>query len=381
MISVKSYSELLEILYSAPLDGTQWERFLTRVCEYTNSKTGAFFCADSGLGLTLRAMGGESPNAQTAVDYNERHAATDPFRAALIRQARVGVFDGEELLPNEGLLQTSMYRELIVQLGLRYATLVPLTLTVRCFEAMSVWRTQDSGAMDGEGTEMLELLLPHIQKALEIHRVLGIAHTGLAGAQAIADASPTASLLVKRDSTVLHSNAAADALIFEESAVRLRGGVLEAVERQSRDTLRSFLLRFNHHPTGHSRHTVQQAISIRRTGERHPLQLIAVSLPQAQQIRTGADILLLITAPESMPAYPDTVLKALYALTPAETEIANGLLMGYTSEEIASLRRVAIGTVRIQMKNLMGKTGSSRQSDLVRLLMSLPQTSLGMRPS
>jgi DNA-binding CsgD family transcriptional regulator len=372
MISVTSYSELLETLYSAPLDGTQWERFLTRVCAFTNSKIGAFFCADSGRGLTLKAMGGESHNVKTVVEYNERHAATDPFRAALIRQARIGVFDGEELLPNEGLLQTNLHRDLIIHLGVRYATLVPLTLTVRCFEAMSVWRTQDAGAMDEEGIEMLRLLLPHIQKALEIHRVLGIAHTRLASAQVIADASPTASLLVRRDGTVLHSNAAANALISEESAFRFRGGVLEAVEGHSREALRSFLLRFTNQLQGDARKTAQQAIPVQRTGQRHPLQLIAVSLPHQQQACTGADLLLLITAPESTPVYPDTVLKALYGLTPAETEIANGLLMGYTSEEIASLRRVSEGTVRNQIKATMGKTNTSRQSELIQLLMSIP---------
>jgi hypothetical protein len=32
-----------------------------------------------------------------------------------------------------------------------------------------------------------------------------------------------------------------------------------------------------------------------------------------------------------------------------------------------------LGTVRIQMKSLLSKTGTCRQSELVRLLMTLPQ--------
>ncbi len=47
--------------------------------------------------------------------------------------------------------------------------------------------------------------------------------------------------------------------------------------------------------------------------------------------------------------------------------------MGYSLQEIASLRRVSIGTVRNQLKSIMDKTTTSRQSELVRLLMNLPR--------
>ncbi len=47
--------------------------------------------------------------------------------------------------------------------------------------------------------------------------------------------------------------------------------------------------------------------------------------------------------------------------------------MGYSLEEIANLRHVSPGTVRIQIKSLLGKTGTACQADLVRLLMTLPQ--------
>ncbi len=40
--------------------------------------------------------------------------------------------------------------------------------------------------------------------------------------------------------------------------------------------------------------------------------------------------------------------------------------------EIASHRRVSLGTVRNQTKSLLSKTKTDRQSDLVRLLMTLP---------
>lgn len=52
----------------------------------------------------------------------------------------------------------------------------------------------------------------------------------------------------------------------------------------------------------------------------------------------------------------------------------NLALMGYSSEEIACLRRVSTGTVRQQLKSMLNKTGTKRQSDMVRLFMTLPHT-------
>lgn len=47
--------------------------------------------------------------------------------------------------------------------------------------------------------------------------------------------------------------------------------------------------------------------------------------------------------------------------------------MGYSTEEISCLRRVSVSTVRQQVKSMLNKTGTSRQSDMVRLFMALPQ--------
>jgi DNA-binding CsgD family transcriptional regulator len=81
----------------------------------------------------------------------------------------------------------------------------------------------------------------------------------------------------------------------------------------------------------------------------------------------------IITDSEDQPRASADTLNALYGLTPAETTIANGLLSGLSPQEIADQRRVSIGTVRDQLKSLLSKTGTRRQSDLVRILAYTPR--------
>jgi DNA-binding CsgD family transcriptional regulator len=374
MVSLEAFSELLEVLYSAPLHQEQWQRFLVLLSQCTQSKLAVFLCADSRLGVSCRAQGGSTPDDQVdAFAYNERYVQSDPFRAPCLRNPTPRVVQGDELLPNQSLLRTDLYRDLLAPRRCRYATLLLLTLTLRRIELITVWRSIEQGPMDKDCNRLLNLLFPHVQKALEIRQVLGVTQQQLAGAEAMADASSTATFLLTRQGDVVHSNHAADALVSDGSVLKLQNRTLVATDGSSRDLLRAVFIKAASLAIAPSARTSTHALPLPRTGGRQPLQLLATPLPHPHGYRSGADLLVLVTDPERAPAFPDSVLHALYGFTPAETEVANGLLMGYSLEEIASLRHVRVGTVRFQTKSLLSKTGTSRQSELVRLLMALPQ--------
>jgi DNA-binding CsgD family transcriptional regulator len=372
MVSLEAFSELLEVLYSAPLDQEQWQRFLVLLSKHTESAVAVFLCADNRLGLSVRATGSAASFERDISTYNQQYAANDPLRGALIRNGRTGVFQGCEVYPDRDLLQSKLYCELLIHMGLRHATLIPLTLSVRRFEAISIWRGAQHGPMDEECNRLLNLLLPHIQKALEIRQVLGVTQQRLAGAEAIADASSTATFLLTRQGRYIHGNAAADLLLSEENCLSLVNHTLAATDPASQGSLREVYKKASSPDFTCSAQPPSLVLSIPRSGDRRPLQLLATPLPPALRARSGADIIVLVSDPDAAPPYPDGVLRALFGFTAAEIEVANGLLIGYSLDEVASLRHVGVGTVRNQVKSLLCKTRTKRQSDLVRLLMTLP---------
>ena len=62
----------------------------------------------------------------------------------------------------------------------------------------------------------------------------------------------------------------------------------------------------------------------------------------------------------------------LFGLTQAESSLAADLLSGLDLREIAERRGRSVNTVRTHLASLMAKTDVNRQSELVRLLASLP---------
>lgn len=190
----------------------------------------------------------------------------------------------------------------------------------------------------------------------------------------MSDASSTATFLLTRQGRFIHGNAAADLLLDHGGSLALVNQGLAATDPVSQRSLREVYKAAASPDFTCSTQPPTYALSIPRSGNRRPLQLLATPLPPTLRSRSGADIIVLVTDPDTEPSYPDGVLRGLYGLTSAEIEVANGLLMGYSLDEIASLRHVGLGTVRNQVKSVLGKTNTKRQSDLVRLLMTLPRS-------
>jgi DNA-binding CsgD family transcriptional regulator len=62
----------------------------------------------------------------------------------------------------------------------------------------------------------------------------------------------------------------------------------------------------------------------------------------------------------------------LYGLTPAEGRLALGLTNGRTMDSLAEEWNVSMHTVRSQLRQIFRKTETSRQSELVKLILTGP---------
>lgn len=74
----------------------------------------------------------------------------------------------------------------------------------------------------------------------------------------------------------------------------------------------------------------------------------------------------------SAPAQVDPgLLRSVYRLTPAEASVARELLAGHTPATIAAALQSSENTVKKHLQSIFDKTGTSRQAELMKLLMGL----------
>jgi len=115
--------------------------------------------------------------------------------------------------------------------------------------------------------------------------------------------------------------------------------------------------------------TAVRSFPLRDTDDR--ASMVAHLIPvrrSAHDIFTGSYALLVLTPVAAAPAPPVELMRSLFDLTPSEARVARGLAVGETLEEIASGGGVAISTVRSQLRQVLEKTGCTRQAEVVSLL-------------
>ena len=370
MISLEAYSDLLATLHAAPLDDSHWQQFLGQLCAFTESVYGIFTSNDSALDRRILAHSGMPAFAEAHRTYNQSFRHRDPFRERFLRSPRVGVIEGDDLCPHRELVKTDLYREFLSPLELHHMTFMVLSMSPRKYELISMWRGKGRPHLESEAIRLLKLLMPHIQTSLQVRQVLGAAELRAHNAESLLDHSPTASILLDEDGHIVLMNAAAKKLAAERDGIQVHGDQIAPTDTTSRMRFRSMILA----AAAPNQPDPGSAIMLDRRSGQRALHVLVTPFRPTDIRRSNARVLVLASDPETKVHFPDAILRSLYDFTPAETEIANGLLTGYSLEEVALLRKTSPATTRSQMKSLFEKTSTRRQGELIQLLSSLPRT-------
>jgi DNA-binding CsgD family transcriptional regulator len=113
------------------------------------------------------------------------------------------------------------------------------------------------------------------------------------------------------------------------------------------------------------------AMRLPRPSARRPLQILVSPLPSTKHLVEAleASVVVFVSDPELAPHAVKDLLVHVHGLTPAEAELAEALLAGTTLADFAEQTGRRIYTVRKTLQHVFAKTDTSRQSELVRLLL------------
>ncbi|MGY6708228.1 MAG: response regulator [Rhizobiaceae bacterium] len=112
-------------------------------------------------------------------------------------------------------------------------------------------------------------------------------------------------------------------------------------------------------------------VSIPRPSGSRDILALVFALERGADLQ-GPAAAIFLSDPELRSKVPDGILAALFGLTPTEAQVATLLAEGNRADQIAELMKVSPTTVAFHIRNLLGKTGTSRQADLIALLLAGP---------
>lgn len=153
---------------------------------------------------------------------------------------------------------------------------------------------------------------------------------------------------------VVQANGTASEIMVEADGIGLRGGKIAGVSAQTLRRIFAEIIQSN---------GKGQALALERP-YRRPL-LCQISLFSKDPARLA----LLLLDPDRQPRLSSDVAIKMYGLTPTEAKLAIALAGGKRTDEIAEDFSIAATTISFHLQNLFRKTQTTRQSDLVALML------------
>jgi DNA-binding CsgD family transcriptional regulator/PAS domain-containing protein len=371
-------NRLLATLYAAPARPEMWNVFLKELGLLTGVNKAALISHDfTGKDHRILATLGDSvKDTENVRLYENFYSQVDEWSSRFPKGEDGRVVLGEQIWPQEAMLRSTFYNEFLKKVDISRMACVAINGPPGVFEALSIYRELREDEFDCEQLATLQQLVPHLQTTLYTRRKLLELESRVLDMETALDALSTALVMVDASAKVLFANRNARAILACRDGLLSDGGRLIAQHCTDRTTLRAALATATNIGTGKAAPKPQAALISRAT--QRPLQIVAVPCrPGLLATPKKAAAIVLITDPDQKPPTQPELLRTLFRLTQAEIKLAVALRNGTSLSEAANLNCIGRETVRSQLKSIFVKTGTRRQSELIGLLVKLPEINMG----
>jgi DNA-binding CsgD family transcriptional regulator len=279
-----------------------------------------------------------------------------------------------QLLADQGIEDSALYLDFMRPQGLAPEWPVCHLIAERNGCPMSgiiIYARERGRIIDAHDLAMLDTLVPHLERAYDIHRELRHARQQTDALKTAINRLPTGVLLLDADGCVVITNTSADDMLALDDGIRLRRGRPWLSDERRNRTLHEAIETCLKQVASRG-HRVGDVMVVPRPSGRRGFTIMVSPLlaGEAGSRADEAKAILFIADPEIGQVGTTEVLESLYALTHAEADLVRLVSEGRSLIQVAQERGVTMNTVRSQLKQVFSKTDTSRQGELVHLVLA-----------
>lgn len=371
---------LIANLYESIFDPRVLDDFLQELAVRTESRAVHLVVHDSRTNTVLfHAAGGvvgSSPEELAAIrqDYDGNFSGID-YRFAYAMTLPIGQWlQCHEVFAPQRVKRERFFRDFLQKYDYRYFAGVKMGEGGGLTTYLGLNRRADQGPHDEEDMRFLRSLTIHLTRASKLFYKTRSFRDQFAPTLGSLQYLPSSLFILDQWHRVLFANAAAEQLFLNEQGFVVIDGVLEVTLPPMRKKFSEEIEKVI--STDQPAALLLKSPGVER-GSGLPCYLLRLpERPSSYQLRGDPAVLVLV--PRASPNPPEAValLRTLYALSRREADLAIAIANGSTPQDYARDAGLEISTVRSQLKSVFIKTGTHRQTELVRLLSVLPRLSL-----
>lgn len=367
------FDALVRAIYHGPMETPPWQGF---VCLLNTRLDGAhtvlMLRPPTAERASLMVISG--PVADRGTDsYDGRFHAFDPF----CNLPPLQVVLTSDILSEQRWFDSVIYREFLKPHDIRVvlgADLPPDGGDASHADSCRLRITRGHAQPDFDNAEraLVQRLLPHLAQALRLRARMASMQRDQQLLAGTLERMQLGTLTLDSQGRVLTLNAQAQAVLDEGDGLRLLAGHLQAVLAEEQRALTALLAGALGEGRAATGIAMVEAISISRRSGRSKLSLLVRAIPPQDwaQDQTQPCVALFVRDPEQFAPGAAELLRRLYALTRAESELTLLLAQGLTLEDVAERLDVRRNTVRAHLRAIFSKMGVTRLTEMVRLVLT-----------
>lgn len=363
------YDNLIGKIYDAAVMPELWSIFLEQLSDTFKSRGTVLYLVDfSSRNVTCRNdemsfIQTVRTDPEAVVSYDRYYSKVNVWLENSKYLPEGELITSDRLLPVQEFVKTEWYNDWLKPQGYFHAMIGHLlkqdTLAVR----LSIFRSRQQ-PFSADETALFSRLVPHLRRSCMIHKKFAEVKSILTTDTELLNRLPVGLVLLDKSGQAVFVNQMAENLTRCSDGFYLNaaGRCLAGTANETR-ALRQLL--DNAIELGHG-----NAMSLHRNKSNRPLSAIVVSLQNQTLPFIGSvpAVALFLCDPDLPLDLDDSLLVQCYGLSPAEAKLATALLRGQTPSDYAETRGISNNTVKTQLKQVLIKTGTHRQSELMQLL-------------
>jgi len=375
-----TFSHLVGLIYQGALEEQPWQSALPALREALDAQVVSLILrppSAGDLGVILNCVRPDQdrrsdkvaladPNDWEVSAYREQFFSLDPF----VNLPLDKVIALEDILPDKDLVQSDYYLHYLEPIGLFRILGVDTAEPGGMLARLRFSRRSSEARFKSAERRLLTLLTPHLRRAIEIYARLNRMTSERDLYAGAVNQLSVASIILDEQGRLLTTNPVGRALLDQGEGLSLRDGRLHIEGRDINKELQQALTTIiKAQLRGET--SVVRALRVPRSAGRSDLGLVIRPVPASQwsEGQSSPSAAVFISDPDLHESTSRQVLGELFALTPAEANVATLLARGLSLTQVSSAQQISQHTARAQLKSIFAKTGVSRQAELVRLVL------------
>ncbi|MBS0239827.1 MAG: helix-turn-helix transcriptional regulator [Proteobacteria bacterium] len=357
------YDLLVDAIYRAGADPNEWSCVLRLLTGAFHGVCAAMHLGDAASDFSFGITYELDPESSEA--YAKHFFAINPLNSPLTRIPAGKAIGDNELVPREIYRKGEFYNDYALRYGLNGSVTGILDSRNGHVSCVGVVTATGTDPHTAEEVSAFQRLMPHLRRAVELNRKFRATKANAEASHGALDQLNFGVVLLGENGVVLRANAIAAALANSANGIRVVQGRLKIANTGAQNRL-DYLV----------------GCAVNGVGPRGGPLLIprakgkpifARILPYTGVSYDGVPAvhaIIYLRDPEASPAPAVDHIAMAYGLTSAESRVLRALLNDSDVRAIAENFGVSVATVRNQIARIMEKTGTTKQTQLMRLLFS-----------